>query len=904
MAEVGTSQGTSTSQVLTAIVSNSVIFGVFMVLFLLLRLKLKRMYEPKSSFDLINDEKKPDPLPKGLWQWILPLLKKSDNFIIQQAGLDGYFFLRYLFIICAYCVVSMFYMFPILFPVNAANGNHQGGLDQLAYQNVKHPQRYYAHVFCGWLFYMLFLYVVYRELFFYNSMRQVVLTSPRYAKKLSSRTVLFQSVPEQYLSEREFAKLFDGVQRVWITRGGNNKLAKKVAERESMAAQLEQSVIGYVKSAVKKVKKIKKKTPEVMITSDISQYIPENKRPTHRLKPVFGKKVDSIAYLSEKIPEINKEIAELQKSYFSQYPFNSVFVEFESQYQAQIALQTVTHHVPLSMTPSFVGIEPPDIIWLNMRIYWSERMIRNVVAVSAIIALAIFWAIPVAFVGMVSSVTYLTNKLPWLRFIYKLPEQLLGLLTSLAPTIALAWLMSMLPVMIRFLAKFHGAVSLQAVEFFTQQGYFVFQVFQVFLITTLSSSVTSTATQIAEHPTDAMSLLASNLPKSSNFFVSYIILIGMSASSGSLAQIVPLFLRYVLGYLFDNTPRKKWDRFVGLDAPGWGTTYPVYTNLAVITFSYAVISPIILLFAACGFLLIYIAYLYILLYIQKEAPDLRGISYPRALFQTLVGVYIGQVCMLGLFAVGTGWGPIVLQIVSLVVTVFVHLQLNAAFDNLMEYVPADTMKALDGRSDTPSFKNIYTDQSEEDDIKELPKFPIRRYEQKNPFSSHTDRVSSLLSERTIEYNSNVKYNEASENRISWIPLLADGVRGNLPPAPFYKRFFLPHIYCSFQAVKAKLPEIYGLPEPDEMTTEDEIASAYNYPPANAKCPAVWIPKDPYGFSTQLVKELIVVIDISDDNADIDEMGKITWHDGPPVAGAPEKEDNEDSKDDKDPFTDK
>lgn len=902
MAAEAKSHGTSTSQVLTAIVSNATIFGIFMTIFLVLRLKLKRMYEPKSSFDLISDEKKPEPLPRGLWQWLVPLLKKSDNFVIQQAGLDGYFFLRYLFLVCAYCVVSMVYMYPVLFSVNASNGNHESGLDQLAFQNVKHPGRYYAHVFCGWAFYWIFMFLVYRELFFYNSMRQVVLSSPRYAKKLSSRTVLFQTVPEQYLSEREFAKLFDGVQRVWITRGGNSKLASKVAKRDSMVAQLENVLNKYIKNGVKKVKKAKKKAPDAMVSSDITQYIPENKRPTHRLKPVIGQKVDSISYLSEMIPKLNKEIEELQANYVNQYPFNSVFVEFESQYQAQIALQTVTHHLPLSMTPSFVGIEASDIIWMNMRIYWSERIVRNVAAIAAIIALAAFWAIPVAFVGMVSNITYLTNKLPWLDFIYRLPEDLLGILTSLAPTIALAWLMSMLPVIIRFLAKVNGAVSLQGVEYFTQQGYFVFQVVQVFLVTTLSSAVTSTATQIAEQPTKAMSLLASNLPKSSNFFISYIILTGMSVSSGSLAQIIPLFFRYVFGYLFDNTPRKKWSRFIDLDAPGWGTTYPVYTNLAVIIFSYAVISPIILLFAACGFFLLYVAYLYILLYIQKEAPDMRGICYPRALFQTLVGIYIGQVCMLGLFAVGTGWGPIVLQVVSLVVTAFVHLKLNSAFDHLMRFVPVDTMKALDGKSDTPSFKNIYNDQLEEDEIRELPKFAIKKYEPRNPFSAHSDKVSSLLSEKTIEYNGNVK-NENSENRITWIPLLADGVRDQVPPAPFYKRFLLPHIYCSFQAVKAKLPEIYGLLDPEEAVSEEKIASAYNYPPANATCPSVWIPKDPYGFSAHQVEQLNTIIEISDSNATIDEMGKMTWREGPPTANAPDdQEDPADVKNTKDPFS--
>lgn len=883
------SEGTSTQQVLTSVIANATIFGVFVSIFLILRLKLKRVYEPKSSFDLINEEKKPEPLPNGLWQWLFPLLKKSDNFIIQQAGLDGYFFLRYLFLICAYCGLSILYIFPILLSVNASNGNHETGLNQLAFQNVKHPGRYFAHVFCGWIFSWTFMYVMYRELFYFNSLKQAVLSSPRYAKKLSSRTVLFQSVPEQYLSEREFPKLFDGVKRVWIARGGHHELEKKVDKRDGMVMKLESSLNSYLRNAVNRIKKIKKKDPNAVISSDIAEYIANEKRPTHRLKPLIGEKVDSIAYLKEKIPIINEEITKLQEDSINAAPFNSVFIEFESQYQAQVAAQVVTYHVPFAMTPAYIGIEPEEVVWINMRMFWWERIVRNMAAIAVIITLTIFWAFPVAFVGMVSNITYLTDELPWLKFIYKLPKDLLGLLTSLAPIVALAWLMSFLPTFIRMMAKLNGAPSVQLVEYFTQQAYFSFQVVQVFLVTTLASSVTSTATQIAERPTEAMNLLASNLPKSSNFLISYIILTGMSVSSGALAQILPLIF-FLLGRLIDKTPRKKWTRFTDLDSPGWGTTFPVYTNLAVIIFAYSIISPIILLFATVGFFLLYIAYLYTLMYVQKEAPDMRGVCYPRALFQTLVGFYLGQVSLLGLFAVGKGWGPIVLQVIGIAVTVIIHLKLNSAFDHIMKFVPVDTMKPLDGKSNTPSFKNIYADgTTPQDDIKELPQFPIRKYEPRSSMGQQSDKMSSFVSDKTIEYNSNLKSDYVSGNRITWMPLLADGQSTHNVHAPFYKRFLLPHIYCSYKAVKCKLPEIYGLAEPDEIYSSDALAQAYNYPAVNAQCPSVWIPKDPYGFSTHQVKDLIAVVDISDANATINEQGKVEWQAGPPTADTEEEE---------------
>ncbi|CCD27245.1 Rsn1p NDAI_0K00540 [Naumovozyma dairenensis CBS 421] len=910
---------TSTQQVLTALISNGIVFAAFLSAFLLLRIKLKRIYEPKSSFNLINDEKRPDPLPKGLWQWFIPLLKKSDNFIIQQAGLDGYFFLRYLFIISAYCLVSMAYIFPILLPVNASNGMHQTGLNQLAYQNIKNEKRYYAHIFIGWIFFWGFVYVIYRELYFYTSMKQAVLASPRYAKKLSSRTVLFQTVPKQYLSEEEFSKLFDGVKRVWIARGATN-IGVKVDERASMAMQLENALNSYLKSILKKIRKQQKKNTDLVISDNVEDYIPYKKRPKFR-KRFWKKKLDTIDYIKEQLPVLNKEIEEMQENHINADPFNSVFVEFESQYQAQVALQVSTYHAPVFMSPAYIGLEPKDLVWFNLRMLWWERLIRTHGAVLAIIALVLLWSIPVAFVGMISNITYLTNKLHWLRFIYKLPDVLLGLLTSLAPTIALAVLMMFLPIFIRAMAVVAGSPSSQLVEYFTQQAYFAFQVIQVFLVTTLASAATSAVTQIVEDPSTAMNLLATNLPKASNFYISYIILQGMSISSGALLQLSPLIMFYLLGTLLDNTPRKKHTRFVNLGSMQWGTTFPVYTNLAVILFSYSIISPIILLFGFCGFFLLYVSYLYNLTYVFQESPDSRGMHYPRALFQTMVGLYIGQICLLGLFVVGKGWGPIVLQVVCLIITVIVHIQLNESFDRIMQVLPVDTMKPLDGKSDTPSFKNIYKKIDDPnrnhklDGVKELPKFPIKKFQPRSHQSilrigsnnnTNNREVSSSIfdqiTENTLEYH--YDYQKAMEtkttvNYIPEIPLLADGDTTTIPDAPFWKRFLLPHIYCSYKVVKSRLPEIYGLIDPDEVTDDNIIAHAYDYPAVSAQCPSLWIPKDEFGFSQAIIRDFEGIINISDKGAHIDPKGKLVVDGKPPT----NKNVMEESVGSDNPFTD-
>ena len=108
-------------------------------------------------------------------------------------------------------------------------------------------------------------------------------------------------------------------------------------------------------------------------------------------------------------------------------------------------------------------------------------------------------------------------------------------------------------------------------------------VIQVFLVTTLASSAAATVTQITSGGAGSVtSILSQNLPRASNFYISYFILQGLSLSAGTVLQIVGLILYRVLGKLLDSTPRKMYKRFISLSGLGWGTVFPVFTNLCVI----------------------------------------------------------------------------------------------------------------------------------------------------------------------------------------------------------------------------------------------------------------------------------------------------------------------------------
>lgn len=131
-------------------------------------------------------------------------------------------------------------------------------------------------------------------------------------------------------------------------------------------------------------------------------------------------------------------------------------------------------------------------------------------------------------------------------------------------------------------AKLAGEPSISRVELFTQSAYFAFQVIQVFLVATLASSATAVAQQIVDSPTSAPTILANNLPKASNLYISYFIVQGLTIATSVLTQVVGFFIFTLLYKFLANTPRALYSKWSNLSAISWGSTMPVYTNIIVV----------------------------------------------------------------------------------------------------------------------------------------------------------------------------------------------------------------------------------------------------------------------------------------------------------------------------------
>ena len=403
-----------------------------------------------------------------MFNWFGEFWKVPDTYALQHHSIDSYLFLRYMQMLVVICFVGSCITWPVLFPINATGSGGGQELDILTFSNLDAStstgrNRMYAHVFIGWIFYGFVLFLICRESIFYINLRQAFLLSPLYANRISARTVLFTCVPEPYLNEGVLRKVFGpSVKNIWIT-GDTTKLDELVEKRDKIAFKLESAEVKLIKLANKERLAAQKKggatNEEAPVVngdtesgSIAARWIPHSKRPTHKLGKfgLYGQKVDSINWSREQLQILIPEVEAAQAEYCegNNKPIPAVFIEFNTQSEAQAAFQTLSHHQALHMSPRYIGVNPGEVIWKSLRISWWQKVVRRYAVLGFITAMIVFWAIPVAFVGLISNVNYLEGYtfLSWLKSV---PNIIMGVITGLLPSVLLAILMSLVPIVMR-----------------------------------------------------------------------------------------------------------------------------------------------------------------------------------------------------------------------------------------------------------------------------------------------------------------------------------------------------------------------------------------------------------------------------------------------------------------------
>ncbi|KAK4150929.1 hypothetical protein C8A00DRAFT_36463 [Chaetomidium leptoderma] len=652
------------------------------------------------------------------------------------------------------------------------------------------------------------------------------------------------------------------------------------------------------------------------------KWLKPEERPRHRLAnftwtpswlpalPLINKKVDTIYWCRAELARLNMEIEEDQQNP-ERYPImNSAFIQFNHQVAAHMACQSVTHHVPKHMAPRMVEISPDDVLWDNMAISWWSEWARRAIVFALVAGMVILWAFPVAWTASLAQIDALVRKYSWLKFLVEneVINNAIKAIAGVLPALVLSIILALVPVVLGVLASFQGSKTGSRQTETVQVYYFAFLFVQVFLVVSIASGTLQTLANISSDLTSTPNVLAENLPKAANYFFAYMILQALSTSSGTLLQVGTLLTWYIWARMVDNTARAKWTRNTELPMVRWGSFFPVYTNFACIALIYSIVAPLIAIFAIITFSLLWVAHRYNMLYVTRFRTDTGGVLYPRAINQTFTGLYVMELCLIGLFFIAedeTGANVCfpqgIIMVIALILTALYQYVLNASFGPLLRYLPItfeDEAVLRDEAFQRAQSRRLglFADEDEDDEASALNQSGPAGGAGAGAGASDDIELEKLRGYRQHTRTGSVlgRFNKPVKHAGTWAARGGKQIRAatfgkaeeSLRTAATYRK---DRRQKDLEAQRAMGDALYGgyCDVIEDLTPAERdvlVRKAFQHSALRARRPVVWIPRDDIGVSDDEIRrtnEFSEWVSITNEGTALDSKVRVLYGRNPP-----------------------
>ena len=482
-------------------------------------------------------------------------------------------------------------MIPILITTNSLQSRGNSlvqGMNQLSWASTQDTStsHYWANLVCAVLVPLVSCLAVYHELVFFIRYRQHYMRSPA-ADNL--HCILVRDIPTLKINEINLRALFKGLSplEVWLDKDfrKSRALRKEWTQIRDMVEVSETSLIrkavGCVQATCLEYSHNNRFAQSIVPQSSFEKV---HLRPIFQLKLppiVYGKTVDKVQHYMERLGQISHDFYELERA--PQVVCSAAILRFNTRSAAQAASQLILSASPWSSTSRLLETDGrlSNIEWEHLSIPLLERVLRRAAITGICALLIVAWAIPIACVSSLSQLPLYYEYFEWAKWINTTPSWVLALLQGVLPQTGCTALMAVFPVLLRFLVEQQFLPTRADLELTLQQYYFWFLYLHLFFTVSVSSGLTAVLYRVVESPRYAPMLLAQNLPKASNYFLSYLLLQAFTISAMMLSQASTLALRPFANYI-DKTVRQKWQRRKSASESQWGTFVPMYTNLGCI----------------------------------------------------------------------------------------------------------------------------------------------------------------------------------------------------------------------------------------------------------------------------------------------------------------------------------
>lgn len=640
-------------QSLYAGLATSVGFTLLLAIgFSLLRPYNSVVYAPKLK--IADDRHAPPPMGNGIFAWVGPIIKTSEQDLIPLIGLDAVVFLRILKMCRNIFLCLALVGCGILVPINLIKGTKFSDPSQTTVSKVSPVNTFgndnWGMVVCAWLFNIIisvFLWWNYRAIL---RLRRQYYDSREYQASLHARTLMLNDIPKPLRSDEGIGRLIDEVvptssfSRTTIARNVK-ELPELIEEHEQHVRKLEKYLAIYLKDP----HNLPAKRPVCK---------PEKKDPNWGTYPK-GQRIDAIEYYTNRIKELEMEIKEVRLTVDNRDPLSYGFASYESIEETHSIAHAAKKKHPQGST-IVLAPRPNDIIWKNMPLSKATRKRRRIVNDVWILLLTVVWIAPNAMIAIfLISLANLGHVWPAFERSLSAHTTWWAIVQGVASPAISSGVYLILPIIFRRLAMRAGDRTKTARERHVASKLYTFFVFNFLIVFSVFSTVwtfVSTVINKAHSGTNAWDAIKQynfglalfiSICGISPFWITWLLQRNLGAAV-DLAQLWTLVWSFCSRKFGSPTPREM----IELTAPPpfeYAAYYNYFLFYSTVALCYGTIQPLCLPACAAYFVLDVYLKKYLLLYIFITKTESGGMFwrmfYNRMIFATILANLVVFLCV-------------------------------------------------------------------------------------------------------------------------------------------------------------------------------------------------------------------------------------------------------------------
>jgi hypothetical protein len=644
---------------LSAILSNSLVFVGAMVAFCVLRRRFPLVY----SHRLLAEGAEAQPVDSYLG-WIPICAGMTTDEARQASGLDQAMLLEF-------CSLAMRIMLCVgapqvlvLCPLHAWFGGHAAGNDRLSYigfSNVKAGSWIcWVHAFNVWYVVLVTMGLIYQAQRKFLPRRFEWLRSMRQPR---SSTVLVEGIPEEYRSDAALQEYFG---RMFSKE---QVLSAYVVRMTSELA----GIVGNLEAAEQALKKAEFKWEK-------TNRNPEQRPSFLGLSGAFEDEIEfyqgQISALEESAAEERARINDAFASGTDGVRGTSGFVTFRTSRDAVLAMQ-VRYREDREVFVSSVPPDPADVIWADLQADPVKQKTKS--ALGALAVFGLFCGF-MPLVILLSTVTDLHNLQEHIGLIKSVCEQwpvVASVLDGVFSSLALNVLMGLLPTILMLIFQnFYQLKSEAWGQHRLQVCFFWFLLIFVVLITAVGNSLTAAMADVINKPMSVFSLLAKTLPQATHFYMNFMVL-HSATHAVTLIRQMPLLKFLFFRTLYGEAEAKELAEPEDQDAYGIGSRSAWFSILMVTALVFCSLTPLMTVFAFVNFFLCRLVHSYLLVFAETKKADLGGVFWVSQLKHVQYGVVVYVFLMIGVLASRAATlGPCAFAAPTLAVWLYIRLKFS------------------------------------------------------------------------------------------------------------------------------------------------------------------------------------------------------------------------------------